>query len=191
MTVKEEAEPLVVLVDLDGVMVDFIGGWKKIWNQKYPDRQITADPSVFLLEDAYSGIGTEEEIVGIMQTPEFFLRLDPVPGAIEAFKQMQDTGLQLYICSSPTSNSHSHKEKIDWVEMHLGKEWKNKTILTKDKTMVHGDYLIDDNPDVKGIFDPSWEHIVFESSYSHEAPKDKFSINWKTWPTLLLHYAGT
>lgn len=192
MSMKEEQMEMgpVILVDMDGVLVNFVGTWKKLWNAKHPDRLITDDPTVFPLEDAYSGIASVEEVLEIFDTPDFFLSMEPMPGAIEAFKQMQESGLELFICSAPTSRSTSHAQKIDWVEMHLGREWVRKTILAKDKTLVQGDYLIDDNPVITGIYDPTWEHILFDASYNREE-QDKFRINWKNWPSLLLHHASS
>lgn len=190
---KEEVRrdpELVILTDLDGVLVDLVSGWKKIWNAKYPDRQITEDPTLFPLEEAYSHYGSPEEIAEIIHTPDFFLGLEPMPGAIEAFKQMHASGIDLYICSTPTSLSCSYSEKIDWVEMHLGKQWARRTILTKDKTMVQGDYLIDDNPVITGLYDPAWEHIVFDATYNQDEEDKRFRINWKNWPSLLLHHSG-
>ena len=40
--------------------------------------------------------------------------------------------------------------QFEWVEHHLGWKWINKLIVTKDKTVVSGDLLIDDKPIIKG-----------------------------------------
>lgn len=37
-----------------------------------------------------------------------------------------------------------------WVEKHLGGDFLEQVILTRDKTVVSGDILIDDKPDVLG-----------------------------------------
>jgi 5'-nucleotidase len=186
-------EPIVIdiLVDLDGTMVDFIKGWKKLWNQKHPDRPITNDPTVPELEIEYASIAKEEEIMDIMHTPGFFLDLEPLPGAIEAFHQMAACGIELFICSTPTRANTSWSEKADWVEMNLGKEWVKKLILTRDKTVVAGDYLIDDKPIIEGICEPEWEHIIFNASYNQkDVYGNKFRIDWATWPSLLLYHAA-
>ena len=39
-----------------------------------------------------------------------------------------------------------------WVEKHLGHEFLEQIILTRDKTVVSGDILIDDKPDILGKF---------------------------------------
>lgn len=37
-----------------------------------------------------------------------------------------------------------------WVEKHLGHDFLEQVILTRDKTLVTGDILIDDKPDILG-----------------------------------------
>lgn len=37
-----------------------------------------------------------------------------------------------------------------WVEKHLGHEFLEQVILTRDKTLIAGDILIDDKPDIVG-----------------------------------------
>ena len=37
-----------------------------------------------------------------------------------------------------------------WVEKHLGHEFLEQIILTRDKTLITGDILIDDKPDILG-----------------------------------------
>ena len=37
-----------------------------------------------------------------------------------------------------------------WVEKHLGCDFLEQVILTRDKTLISGDILIDDKPDIQG-----------------------------------------
>lgn len=37
-----------------------------------------------------------------------------------------------------------------WVEKHLGYDFLEQVILTRDKTLISGDVLIDDKPDILG-----------------------------------------
>jgi len=37
-----------------------------------------------------------------------------------------------------------------WVKQHLGAEWMKRIIITCDKTLIHGDLLIDDKHAVTG-----------------------------------------
>ena len=40
--------------------------------------------------------------------------------------------------------------QYQWIARHFGQAWVSKVILTCDKTIVHGDLLIDDKPKIKG-----------------------------------------
>ena len=42
--------------------------------------------------------------------------------------------------------------QYEWVENHLGKDWIDRLILTRDKTMINGDVLIDDKINITGIY---------------------------------------
>lgn len=189
MSQNENNDNLVILVDMDGVLCDFDGGWRRDWNKNYPDKPITEEPTSFYLEEAYSSFATEEEIVAIFNRKGFFYDLDPMPGAIEAMRQMQDSGLNVFICTAPMG-SNTFMEKAEWVEHYLGKEWLKRLVITKDKTLVHGNYLIDDKPELTGFYDePTWEHVVYDHPYNQYLT-DKHRITWANWPSLLIYDAN-
>lgn len=186
MNQKENETDLIVLVDMDGVMADFVGGWRRDWNKKYPDRQITEECTDFYVENAFAKYGTSEELIEIFHRPDFFFDLEPLPGAIDGIRQMQNCGISTYICTSPSSIT-SWGEKAEWVEHYLGSEWLRRLIITKDKTLIQADYLLDDKPEITGLIgDPTWEHVIYDQPYNQDIT-NKFRITWKTWPSLLFH----
>jgi 5'-nucleotidase len=67
---------------------------------------------------------------------------------------------------------------LEWVESRFGAGWAERTIITKDKTMVNGDVLIDDKPEVKGLCNPSWEHILFDQPYNQEVVGKRRIMSW-------------
>jgi len=74
---------------------------------------------------------------------------------------------------------HCVPENYTWIERHFSKEWVKRIIVTKDKTLVSGDYLIDDRPNPeKGVLDPLWEHILFHQKYNKSITKERI-CNWK------------
>nr|XP_013799566.1 PREDICTED: 5'(3')-deoxyribonucleotidase, cytosolic type [Apteryx mantelli mantelli] len=106
----------------------------------------------------------KDKVASIYESPGFFLGLDPIPGAIEAMQEMilmQDT--EVFICTSPLRKyEHCILEKYKWVEKHLGPEFVERIILTRDKTIVSADLLFDDKDTIRGVeLNPSWEHILF------------------------------
>ncbi len=62
----------------------------------------------------------------------------------------------------------------------MGEDWLENTIVTRDKTLIHGDYLIDDKPKVGGLIKPKWEHIVFDQPYNRNID-NKLRINWSNY----------
>lgn len=70
--------------------------------------------------------------------------MSPIEGAISALKDMGDSGLSVFIVTTPDAKytERSSFEKFLWVEKHLGVEWKARTILTSDKTLVRGTCFI-------------------------------------------------
>lgn len=44
-----------------------------------------------------------------------------------------------------------------WVEKHFGPEFLERIVLTRDKTVVSADLLIDDRPDITGKGGVGWQ----------------------------------
>lgn len=115
----------------------------------------------------------------------FFRDLPPIPGALEAVREMLAEGIDVRICTAPVSTGHCLAEKFEWVERYLGREAARKMILAKDKTLVRGDVLIDDAPAITGARAPEWRHIVFDQTYNRRTPPGPRSIGWANWRAVL------
>ncbi len=76
-----------------------------------------------------------ETVDEIYTSPGFFRELRPIAGALDAVR----------ICTSPLNQYRNCvPEKYEWVERHLGAEFVGRMIVTKDKTLMHGDVLVDE-----------------------------------------------
>jgi 5'-nucleotidase len=118
----------------------------------------------------------------IMQEPGFYRSLDPIPGAREALKAALKAGHDVRIVSSPfISNPTCASDKLDWIIRHYGKHWASRLVLTNDKTIVHGDLLVDDKPVITGSMEPTWTHVLFgDYAYNRNAPA---AIRMRSWGT--------
>lgn len=168
-------EKTVVLLDMDGVLVDIERGWLNRWRELYPDRfwKPVEERRTFYVEDEYPK-EFANDIRAIWHEEGFFFNQVVVPGAVEAVKEMADAGLELWICSTPTGSDFSAKEKQLWVNKHFP-DLRRKVILTKDKTMVRGDFLIDDKPNITGIYKPEWQHLLFRDF------RNDGEFTWADW----------
>tara|TARA_R110000823_G_scaffold296080_3_gene416111 strand:+ start:46965 stop:47261 length:297 start_codon:yes stop_codon:yes gene_type:complete len=60
---------------------------------------------------------------------------------------LEHAGYDVWLLSRPSfKNPLCYTEKRLWVENNLGEEWVEKFILAPDKSLLIGDYLIDDKP---------------------------------------------
>ena len=113
----------ILYIDMDGVLCDF---------DKARDTLLREDPT-----QPYP-----------QSNLEFWHELEPIPGALEAIKTLEEL-YDIYILSKPSSNNlFSYSGKALWVKEHLSKPYLDKLILTPNKTLHLGDYLVDDRPDL-------------------------------------------
>jgi 5'-nucleotidase len=111
-----------------------------------------------------------------------------IPGSIDFIRDVIELGHEVFICSTPTSTYDPNViEKYRWVEKNLGKDFINRLILTRDKTLIRGDILIDDNLEIKGKLSPVWKHVVFNAPYNINIGEQfRIKEDWSNWKEILL-----
>lgn len=158
---------MLILLDQDNVLADFERGFAESWQTRYgsPAPVNPARPNFYIREDLPPEY--RPQLHALCTAEGFFLNLPPKQGALEAARALLASGHDVRICTSPINDyRHCVGEKIAWVEQHLGAEWTHRVILTKDKTWVRGDILIDDKPAVSGSLPPVWQHWLYDAPYN-------------------------
>jgi 5'(3')-deoxyribonucleotidase len=126
---------------MDGVLVDFTS-------------------AIGLLDDATQAAydGHLEDVPGIFAT------MSPMPGALAGFRALAAVH-EVYIHSTaPWCNPSGWADKLSWVHRYFGSEpgtpAYKRLILSHNKHLPRGDYLIDDRTK-HGVLDFEGEHIHF------------------------------
>ena len=177
---------MIILVDMDDVLADFDGEFYRRWKVLHPEKEITPPEKRknFYIKDE-SPEEYRQFISEINTTQGFIKSLPVIPGSLEGIRDIANSGYNVFICTSPLDAYHNCvKEKYEWIEEKLGIEWTKKLILTKDKTLIYGNILIDDKPEIKGSADPQWEHIVFDKSYNRRTNHAR-RMTWKNYKEVL------
>ena len=171
-----------ILVDMDGVLADWEAKFLSTWRERHPEKHYVPieERSSFYVTENYPR-EWREIVRSIYVAPGFYRTLEPIEGGVEAIREMLELGHEVFVCTSPLSDYRNCVlEKYEWVEQFLGDDWIPRLILTKDKTLVKGDILIDDNPRPRGAETPDWEHVIYDQPYNRSITHLR-RITWANW----------
>ena len=127
----------ILYVDMDGVLVNFQSGIDKLDNVN---------------KSKYHGRYDE--------VPNIFSIMDPIDGALDAFKKLSNLYDTYILSTSPWSNKTALQDKQNWIIKHLGEYGKKRLIFSHHKNLNIGDYLIDDR-EARGAKEFLGQHIWF------------------------------
>jgi 5'-nucleotidase len=78
------------------------------------------------------------------EIPGIFSLMIPMPGAIDAFKELSHIFDTYILSTSPWENPSAWSDKLLWVKQHIGETAHKRLILSHHKNLNSGDYLVDD-----------------------------------------------
>jgi len=134
---KDHTNKKILYFDMDNVLVNFQSGIDQLETV-----------------DLINYEGKLDEVPGI------FGLMDPVDGAIEAYHKLNEVYDCYILSTAPWENDTAWSDKIKWVRKYLGEVAHKRLILTHNKNLNKGDYLIDDRTK-NGAGEFEGEHIHF------------------------------
>jgi 5'(3')-deoxyribonucleotidase len=127
----------ILYVDMDNVLVDFPSAFKH-----FEDDFLEQHPN------------NRDDIPGI------FSLMEPLDGAVDAYQKLSEKFDTYILSTAPWDNPSAWSDKVVWVKKHLGDSAHKRLILSHNKNLNHGDYLIDDRLK-NGAAEFKGEHIHF------------------------------
>jgi 5'-nucleotidase len=142
----------VIYVDMDGVIADFPKKWKGMY-------------------------GKELDLYHIPPTPSgFYSDLEVIPGSFNAIKVLSEYFDVYFLSTAEWNNISSWSDKRIWIDKNFGKYAYKKLILSHNKSLNIGKYLIDDRA--------IEQNLQFTGEFVHFG-SDKFP-NWNSVVTYIL-----
>lgn len=148
LDLKKRNAKQIVFVDMDDVLVNFQSGIDKISEEEkleYRDR--------------------------LDEVPGIFSLMEPYDGAIEGYKWLSKNFDAYILSTAPWENPSAWTDKLLWVKKYLPEVAYKRLIISHNKHLAHGDFLIDDRT-ANGAGDFMGKHI-------HFGPKGKNFADWK------------
>jgi len=172
----------VVLVDMDGVIVDWDRGFLEAWGGRTPVNRTHYEMEKCVPAERFA------EAMELFCSEGFFRKLPAMEGALTALNQLLSKGFEVLICTAPFAKSrYCAQEKWEWVREKLGDDWLKRMVITQDKTTVRGDILIDDKPVITGSQRPLWKQVLFDAPYNREVEMGhrRRMTSWRDWESVL------
>ncbi len=111
----------ILYIDMDNVLVDFASAFPRIPKATFDEYEDRLD-----------------------EVPGIFSLMDPMAGAIDAFKQLAGAFNTYVLSTSPWENPSAWSDKLLWVRRHLGDHAHKRLILSHHKNLNYGHFLVDD-----------------------------------------------
>lgn len=181
---------------MDDTSLDWTSALNLRINQKFPElKTIPRTEQMEWYCEKNFPIEYHEGINEIWKEPGFYSSLELMPGAKEAFWWLLAEGFEVHFVTAPIPGPNRGlcmKEKYDSLAKHFNDEAAQYLMPAYDKTMVLGDFLIDDRPDVVGRYELKATHLLFDQNHKynlyHPDAKFKPRINWDNFPEKFMAY---
>lgn len=135
-----------ILLDMDGVLVDFLSGAIEVLNRDF-SKTITVEQYAEKFGQwgtyDYYGITVAEFWNSIHKTPDFWYNLKPMPWCNKLYSTLSEMG-EVTIVTTPSEDPSCSMQKLQWLDEHLDIR-PNEVLLGARKHLLAGNgILIDD-----------------------------------------------
>ena len=133
---------MTILVDMDDTMEQLLQAWVAGVNARYGTHAAYGDVTDWDVSKTFPGL-TREQVYAIPMEPGFWRTVQPVPGAAETLRRLQEKGHDVYVVTAAQYETLNEKMEGLLFKYFPFIPWE-KVIVTLNKKMIRGDVMIDD-----------------------------------------------
>ena len=161
-----------LIVDMDDVIADATGQFISLYERDFGIRVLRE--SLNHLEEGH-GFPDREAILRYVIEPGFFRKMTPNENSQEVLERLNQK-YALFIVSAAMEFPLSLSEKQDWLREHFPfLTWK-QIVFCGSKSIVHGDYMIDDLPHNLETF--NGEKFIYTAPHNLQFDQFQRLNNW-------------
>lgn len=131
-----------IAIDMDEVIADFTSKHLRLFNAKFNKNVQLSDVQGLKLRELHPELA--EDITALIQDPQFCRDLDPISDSQEVIKELSEQH-EIFITTAAMEFPTSFTAKYEWLNEHFGFLNPMNYVFCGDKSIIHADYLIDDN----------------------------------------------
>ena len=162
---------LRIIIDMDEVIVDNYAEFHRLYEERYGK---PVDPADYAGRKIYQIPGTEW-IREQLYEPGHFRHLPLMEGAAEVVRELYERH-EVWIVTAAMEFKHSFLDKYEWLHEYLPfVDWR-RVVFCGDKSIVHGDYMIDDK--AKNLAGFNGTGLLFAASHNRDETGYHRVANW-------------
>ena len=159
---------------MDEVIADALGEHLSRYNRDF-NASLTAEELKGQWLSDYVPVEQQATVIDYLHSEDFFAVLQVLPDAQRVLRRLQDR-YEVYIATAAMQVPNSFSAKFKWLEKHFPFISPSRIVFCGDKSILRGDYLIDDNPRQLRLF--RGEGILFTAPANLEVTGFRRVDNW-------------
>lgn len=160
-----------IAIDMDEVIADFNPKHLRVFNRDYNESLTVNDLMGTRLRELRPQL--KNEIMAYLNDPAFFRDLDVMKDSQEVIKWLSER-FEVFITTAAMEFPTSFTAKYEWLKEHFPFIDGMNYVFCGDKSIIHADYLIDDN--VRHFHEFKGQGILFTDHVELTLRADVFSF---------------
>ena len=150
-----------IIIDMDWVIAKLTKKWLKYYNEENDDDLQISDITEWDI-CKFVKPGAKQSMLELLNRDGFYRDLEVVEDSVEVLRELSED-YELFICTDPFG-PYSLRDKYEWLLEHFPFIKAENFIFTGNKSIVNGEYMIDDA--VHHIEKFKGEKLLFGAPYN-------------------------